>query len=79
MSTAYFEKSKTKAVGLGPAGTWGKETSADGKTRTYTAGSDGGEINVKFADGTTQDHTGLKSGSKVIVHENGQVEIEEIT
>jgi len=76
MSITYFDKAKTNAIKLGPADGWGKET--EGGKRTYTAGSDGASIEIKFENGNTQDHTGLKAGSKVIVHENGQVEIEEV-
>ena len=78
MSITYYDKAKTNAIKFGPADSWGKTEDAEKKTRTYTAGTDGATIEIKFENGNTQSHASLKAGSKVIVHENGQVEIEEV-
>jgi len=77
MGTKYFEKEDLKSMGM--AGDWEKTTSADGKTRTYELTSDGGVADINFLSGGVQSHGAMKTGSKIIKHSNGNVEVEEIT
>lgn len=77
MATAYYEKKEYKAVGMSPDG-WSKTTNEDG-SRTYTSTVDTATAEVKFADGTTQPHDPMKTGSTIKINSDGSVEIVEIT
>ena len=74
MAVTHYEKTNYDAVEM--AGFDDPVTDAETGARTYAVTTDGASIEVRFRPPReNQTHTGLKAGSKVVIHKDGSVEI----